>query len=608
MLSLTFVILSGLAACDEPEQPAATETPPETPPPPETPAFERLNGFYEAAKCKVLLDRTRRLELGADTSSLRPGERAALAKLMEVGEIFGELYQNAQHPDSARVREYLATYEPAAEEREHLAALRDLYYMNNGPIATDLEGDHVALAPIAPYDPRMNVYPAGVEADALRAYAAAHTDAGDILGTRTLVRKRTAEALAADRALLDAHPALEALHPGLRELLSRDPDPDAFYAVPYALAHAEPLSRAKDLLFEASALVRSEDEDLADYLEQRGRDLLTNDYEAGDAAWVRGRPAHLNAVIGAYETYDDALLGVRAFYGVSLLVRSSGGSAELARAIEHIQEFEDALPGGPYGRVQSDIPVDIYEVYADYGDARGTNTASILPNESHVTRRYGRTILIRGNILLNPEIVEGARNRFRAATAAVHDDDFGDRGNFDRTTWHEVGHYLGPDRTDDGRSLDDALTNLQNHFEEMKADLVSLWLMPRLRELGVLDDARLRAAYASGILRTLLIVQPQRTSPYQTMQLMQQNWFFEHGLLTLENGELVVHYERYPEAVGSMLAEVLAIQKSGDYARAEAFVDRWARWDDAVQGAIGRALDAAGGPRFTLVRYAAIED
>jgi antirestriction protein ArdC len=48
-------------------------------------------------------------------------------------------------------------------------------------------------------------------------------------------------------------------------------------------------------------------------------------------------------------------------------------------------------------------------------------------------------------------------------------------GNFYRTLWHEVGHYLGVDRTKDDRDLDEALQEDSSVLEEMKADLVSLF-------------------------------------------------------------------------------------------------------------------------------------
>ena len=42
-------------------------------------------------------------------------------------------------------------------------------------------------------------------------------------------------------------------------------------------------------------------------------------------------------------------------------------------------------------------------------------------------------------------------------------------GNFYRTLWHEVGHYLGPDQTQSGGDIDAALQDTADLFEEMKA-------------------------------------------------------------------------------------------------------------------------------------------
>ncbi len=426
--------------------------------------FDGLEGFMERDACAAIMERTMRVEAHASTDGLTEGEREALRELMAVGEIFHRLYEDARHPDASRVRRHLASYEPAnEEERAQLELLRDLYWMFKGPIVRSLENERVPLAPVAAYAPQRNIYPSGVEAEAIRAWAAAHPDAG-LDEVRSVVRRRTAASLTADITILNRHPVLDTLHPGLRTRLEGEPEPTGFYAVPFSLAFAEELLESHRRLRRAADLVRGDDEDLADYLEQRARDLLTDDYEAGDAVWISGRTQRLNAVIGAYETYDDHLLGLRAFHGLSILIRDPEASAELERATEHLPSFESDLPGGPYGRVQSEIPIGIYDVLIDYGQSRGTNTASILPNESHITRRYGRTILIRRNIIMNPAVLEMLQARFRAAVADEHDDDLGERGNFDRTVFHEVGHYLGPNRTEDGRTSPEALGNLQNLF------------------------------------------------------------------------------------------------------------------------------------------------
>ncbi len=93
------------------------------------------------------------------------------------------------------------------------------------------------------------------------------------------------------------------------------------------------------------------------------------------------------------------------------------------------------------------------------------------------------------------------------------------------------------------------------------------------------------------------------------MQLMQFNWFLEHGLITFDpqTGLLSIHYERYPEVVTSLLREVLAIQHAGDRKRAEAFMDQWTAWTPGVHEAIAAKRRASLQFRYVIVTYAAID-
>ena len=196
----------------------------------------------------------------------------------------------------------------------------------------------------------------------------------------------------------------------------------------------------------------------------------------------------------------------------------------------------------------------------------------------------------------------------RAALAPAHAADLTSEGNFQRTLWHEIGHYLGPDRTADGRELNAALQQYSDLLEELKSDLVSLHAASALHRAGHLDDVALRSIYASGVLRTLQKVEPRRSQPYQTMQLMQMNWFLDGGLLAVRDGRLEVNYAVYHNVVAAMLEEVLGLQWDGDPARAALFVDRWATWDDALHGELARLIRAANDTRFRLVHYAALGD
>ena len=569
-------------------------------------------GFWPTSASAPILEKTREIRLAPDLSRLSEGERAAVDKLLAAGEIFQQLYEDQKHAQALVAREQLDRLhrrhvEPAATQN-----LIDLYRLSGGPIATTLANEREPFLPVPPAQRGKNLYPAGVTREELDAYLAAHpSEASGLLGERTVVRRAEAANLRRDLATLTRHPVLDVLHPGLRdrlEELATAPSEDVFYAIPYPVAWPGELMRAYHLVREAAEAVRSEDEAFAGYLDNRARDLLSNDYESGDASWVTGDFDDLNAQIGSYEVYDDDLFGVKTFFSTSLLLRNREESETLRSAIAGLQELESSLPYDAHKRVRDDIPVSVYDVIADFGQARGTNTATILPNDADHARRYGRTILLRSNIMRDPRLFATTRATWTAAMAGRFENDLTVDGNFYRTLWHEIGHYLGVDRTAAGVDLDVAIGADASTMEEMKADLVSLFLAPQLRERGYYDDVMLRSVYASGIRRVLQSSRPRRDQPYQTMQLMQWNYFLERGLLKMDRaaGELSVDYSRYPEVIRDLLAKVLDLQRSGDPGQIEAFITRYTEWDEKLHGVIAEKIRSAQDYRFTIVRYEAL--
>jgi hypothetical protein len=280
----------------------------------------------------------------------------------------------------------------------------------------------------------------------------------------------------------------------------------------------------------------------------------------------------------------------------------------LRQAMKGLQGMEDSLPYDRHKKVREDIPVGVYDVVADFGQARGGNTATILPNESYLARRYGRTILLRANIMREPSIFEATLRNFTAAVGSEQAKALTIDGGFYRTLWHEVGHYLGVDRTKDDRDLDVALQDDANALEEMKADLVSLFVADALHKQGYYNDSQLQSVYAGGILRVLQNNKPRRDQPYNTMQLMQWNFFLENGLLSFDQGTktLAIHYDKYHEVVGKMLAKTLAIQLEGDKAAADKFIDDYTKWDENLHGVVAANIRAQQRFRFRLFKYAAL--
>ncbi|MCA1635510.1 MAG: NUDIX hydrolase [Acidobacteria bacterium] len=612
-LLLTLTLIFAVSACALAQGGQRKKTP-------ETAPSALPAGYWGREQSKSVVDKTQTVRLSPDLSHLAEGERRAVAKLLEVGRIFQELYEQQQHPEAAESQRRLQRLHLLRGDPTPTQNLLTLYRLFQGPIATTLDNRREPFLPVDASRPGKNVYPWGITKEEVEAFLKAHPEKRDsILDPRTVVRRSTAENLSRDLAKLTQYPALATLHPGLRrELESLLPRRGhsgatpafALYAVPYSLAHADELVRAHALLNEAADALQKEDEEFARYLRNRSRDLLSNDYESGDAAWVKGRFRNLNAQIGAYEVYDDELYGVKTFYALSLLSTRREETDALRRAMRGLQALEDSLPFARHKKVQDDIPVGVYDVVADFGQARGGNTATILPNENYLARRYGRTILLRSNIMRNPEIVGGAGDRWGAAVAAAHTDDLTSEGDFYRTLWHEVGHYLGVDATKTGQDLDTALQENSSAMEEMKADLVSLFVAEALHKQGYYTDTRLRSVYASGINRVLQNNPPRRTQPYNTMQLMQWNFFLEQGLLAFDaqTKKLSINYGKYHEVVGKLLAKVLEVQDEGDKAATDRFIEQYTKWDENLHGVIAKNIRDQQRYRFRLFKYAALNE
>ncbi len=611
LLTLTLVLTVSACALAQGRQRKKT---------PETAPSALPAGYWSREQSKSVVDKTLTVRLSPDLSHLSEGERRVVAKLLEAGQIFQELYEGQQHPEAAESQRRLRRLHELRGDPTPTQNLLTLYRLFQGPIATTLDNRREPFLPVDVSWPGKNVYPWRITREEVEAFLKAHPEKRDsILDPRTIVRRSTAENLSRDLAKLTQYPALATLHPGLRRdlesLLPRRGRNGAtpvfgLYAIPYSLAHADELVRAHALLNEAADAVQKDDEEFARYLRNRSRDLLSNDYESGDAAWITGRFRNLNAQIGAYEVYDDELYGVKTFYAFSLLSTRREETDALRRAMRGLQALEDSLPYARHKKIREDIPVGVYDVVADFGQSRGGNTATILPNENYLARRYGRTILLRSNIMRHPEIVGGAGRTWESAIAAAHKDDLTSDGDFYRTLWHEVGHYLGVDATKTGQDLDTALRENSSALEEMKADLVWLFVAGALHKQGYYTDAQLRSVYASGINRVLQNNKPRRTQAYNTMQLMQWNFFLENGLLSFDPQmkKLKINYSKYHDVVGKLLAKVLEVQDEGDKASADRFIEQYTTWDENLHGVIAQGIRDQQRFRFRLFKYAALNE
>jgi hypothetical protein len=291
-------------------------------------------GYWPLEKSQPIIDKTQTIRLAPDLSQLSEGERKALGKLLAAGKIFQSLYEQQRHAQALSAYSDLLRVDKRTGSKAPTQNLLTLYRLNQGPIATTLDNKREPFLPVEPTQPGKNVYPWGAKKEEIGAFLSAHpAKREEILDLRTVVRQATVANLERDLQLLRRYPVLDTLNPDLRRELEAQKSPrrygghgDGFYAVPYAVAYADELMKVYGLLHEAVAAVRQDDEEFARYLRNRARDLLSNDYESGDAAWVTGHFRSLNVLIGSYETYDDELYGVKTLLCFQSLEHASAGN------------------------------------------------------------------------------------------------------------------------------------------------------------------------------------------------------------------------------------------------------------------------------------------
>ena len=291
-------------------------------------------GDWLLDKSQPIIDKTQTIRLAPDLSQLTQNERKAVANLLEVGKIFQSIYEDQRHKQALTSNRDLLQLDKRMGSTAATQNLLTLYRLFQGPIATTLDNKREPFLTVDTLVPGKNMYPWNLKKDEIESFLTTHPAQRDeVMNLRTVVRSANSLNSDADLAKLGKYPVLDTLHPGLKQALEEisrkgktpgeamAPGVQGFYAVPYSVAYADELMKAYALLNEAADALERDDEEFARYLRNRARDLLSDDYESGDAAWVTSHFKRLNAQIGSYETYDDELYGVKTFFAFSLFER-----------------------------------------------------------------------------------------------------------------------------------------------------------------------------------------------------------------------------------------------------------------------------------------------
>ncbi len=487
----------------------------------------------------------------ADTSKLAPGDKLALAKLIEAAKIINTIFREQLWSGNIAVGEKLAAdTSPVGKARYHY------YVLNNGPWS-DLD-NHAAFIPDVPHvkPPGANFYPPDMTKSEFEAWVSklpqAHKE--QATGFFTVIRR------GADRSL---------------------------HYAPYSTAYSNYLNLASSLLNQAAD--STSNESLKTFLRLRAEAFLTNDYYASDVAWMK-LDAPIDITIGPYETYNDDLFGYKAAFEAYVTLRDEQETAKLKMFADHLQEIENNLPleekyRNPKLGALAPIRV-VNEILATGDGAHGVRTAAFnLPNDERIVREMGSKRVMLKNV--QEAKFEKILTPIAARVLAPED-----QGNvkfdsfFTHILAHEMTHGIGPQN-----GVRQALKELHAAIEEAKADVTGLFMLQFLYDHQLLPAAEkpLYTTFLASSFRTLRFGVHEAHGKGMALQF---NYLTDKGAFVARpDGTFTVDQAKIKGAVRDLVHDLLEIEATGDYARAKKMLDDLGILRPAMQRALDKLTD-----------------
>ena len=381
----------------------------------------------------------------------------------------------------------------------------------------------------------------------------------------------------------------------------------ALKTVWYRDEYKEELEKVCALLEEAAALTTNEG--MRTYLTERVKAFRTDDYLASDMAWMDMKDCNMDLVIGPIENYDDHLFEAKAAYECFILLKDETRSANLAKYVGLLPELQKMLPCAPEYKTfvpgtSSDL--NVYDAIFYAGDCNaGSKTIAInLPNDERVHAAKGarrlqlyNSMMAKFNKILAPigeVLVEPSQQKYLTADAF-----------FWNVTFHEVAHGLGVKETVNGLgSVDAAMKSEKTTWEEAKADILGLFMVNKLIEMGEITDITKEESIATFIAGIVRSVRFGSASSHGKANMMCFNYMEDHGAFTRNaEGKYVIDFEKAPAVIDSWASLILETQATGNFEFAQKYAAENASIRETLAAEVA-LVNNAGIPRDIVFDFA----
>ena len=176
---------------------------------------------------------------------------------------------------------------------------------------------------------------------------------------------------------------------------------------------------------------------------------------------------------------------------------------------------------------------------------------------------------------------------------------------FWNVTFHEVAHGLGVKQTINGKgTVDEAMGSEKTTWEEAKADILGLFMVNKLIEMGEITDITKEESIATFIAGIVRSVRFGSASSHGKANMMCFNYMEDNGAFTRNaEGKYVVDFEKAAAAIDSWAALILQTQATGNFEFAQAYAAENASIRENLAAEVAK-VNEAGIPRDIVFDFA----
>ncbi len=514
--------------------------------------------------------------------SLEQGDKEALIHLVKAAKAIDEVFMKQDNPYNLDFKAFLE--EQSKNGNEDAQMTLTLFNAQIGMNAVDSEANKIFLAKNLPELPGKGFYPQDLSKDEFHNILIKMLKNGETEEVKNILNQRS--------------------------MVVRDEE--KLKAIDYTEYFAKEFSYIADEL-EAAAEVSTND-DFNKYLKLQAIALCENNPQNdayADKKWAQLQDTPLEFTISR-EQYADEMTGSvveneelnnmliqnniepisKDSLGIRVGIVNKEGTAKLleikkymptlAQYMPYKDEYEQNISEGDDEK-QTMVDVDIVTLRGDEGTYRGGITlAQNLPNNDKPSLKIGggrRNVYHRQiRISSSPEAKEKRQKRLDATLSKDLHKYYNQEADHWFTIGHENVHSLGP------KSGTEALGKYKNIIEENKADMGSLALLDVLVELGMYSEDEKKQIIVTYAADNFLKAKPTMSQAHRVRTVMQTKFFLENKAIRLNSqGLLEIDMDKMVPTAQKMLAQIIRVQLSKDFATGEKYVLDNFVWTDEME-------------------------